>query len=124
MEYRSSSSRTRAGGLRFASSLLAELRFLDLSVSALRQCIAKDHVGGHHEALEPCTALALDRGRVEHDPGFEHDERLDRLAEHLVGHADHGDLAYARDIEDRGLDFLGRDLLAARLDDVVHARDE
>ena len=58
------------------------------------------------------------------DAVLERDVRADRLAEHLVGHADHGRLADAADRVERVLDLERAHLLAARLDDVVAAADE
>src|SRR5207237_1817371 len=51
-------------------------------------------------------------------------ERLDRLAEDRIGHADHRDFAHARELVDHVLHLLRTHLLAARLDDVVLAADE
>ena len=46
------------------------------------------------------------------------------MTEDRIRHADDGDLGDARQRVDDVLDFLRRDLLAARLDDVVLAADE
>ena len=56
--------------------------------------------------------------------GRQRDHRLDRHAEDRVGHADHGRLADAGKRVEDVLDLFRRDLLAARLDDVVLAPDE
>ena len=62
---------------------------------------------------------------VSFEPSLEHDESLDRLAEDLVRHADDRGFLHAWNVHRRRvLDLFGRDLLAARLDDVVHPADE
>ena len=58
------------------------------------------------------------------EPSLEGDVRVNRLAEQLVGHADHGRLPHARDRVQRVLDLDRADLLAARLDDVVASAHE
>src|SRR3990170_4857678 len=101
-----------------------EPRLLDLAGGGLGQLLDEGDVLGHHEVLQLLGALALDVLVGERDALLEHDEGLDRLAEELVGHADHGGLLDALDVEQDALDLLGRHLLAAGLDDVVHSADE
>ena len=55
---------------------------------------------------------------------LERDDRLDRHAEHRIGHADDRRLADAGERVEDVLDLLRAHLLAARLDDVVLAADE
>ena len=52
-------------------------------------------------------------------PGAQHDERLDRLAPLLVGHADHRDLGHRGVLEQAVLDLDRRHVLAAGDDDVL-----
>src|SRR5207237_148091 len=73
-------------------------------------------------AMRSTSAVADDVSLAESLVGG--DDRLDRLAEDRVGHADHRDLAHPSELVDDVLDFLRAHLLAARLDDVVLAADE
>ncbi len=52
------------------------------------------------------------------------DERLDRLAQHFIRHANDGRLHHSRELVQHVLDLFGSDLLAAALDNVILAGDE
>src|SRR5262245_54606968 len=110
--------------LRVMADRSRELGLLDFSVAVSGKVRAHLDVLGNLEALEARTALAQDRGFIEHHAWLEHDEGLDRGPEQLVGDTDHRGLAHALDLENRSFDLDGRDLLAARFDDVIHASNE
>src|SRR4051812_6588667 len=105
-----------------ASSL--QVGLLDLAGGGRGQVGHDVDVLRDHEVLEPRLALALDVLAGQRHAGLEHHERLHRLAEDVVGDPDHGGVAHTADVVEDVLDFLRRDLLAARLDDVVHPPDE
>src|SRR4051812_22891383 len=117
------SSAAAAASILSTSSLkliaLASLRFrqhaaaADLAVFRLGKRLAEFDDLRHHEILQAPGAMpdyvALGVLRV----GLEREHRLDRHAEHRVGHADHRGLAHARQLVEHVLDFLRADFLAA-----------
>src|SRR6185369_14910005 len=78
----------------------------------------------HHVALEPRHAMPCDGTFVERTARPQCDIGLHKLAKRLVRNTDDRATGHAVELVDRVFHFARRDLLAARLDDVVLARDE
>src|SRR5258708_14414511 len=79
---------------------------------------------GLHEVLKAASAMGANLALGQHSTGGKRNKELDRLAKHQIGHTDHCCLLHARELIQNGLNLLGRDLLAAALNDVVFAPDE
>ncbi len=69
-------------------------------------------------------AMTDDVALGERDPRRQGDDGFERRAQHRIGDADDHGLLHPLQLEQHALDFLGADLFAARLDDVVLAPDE
>jgi hypothetical protein len=111
-------SSVRSGGL------LGERSAVDLAVGGRREGVAQLDARGDHVVLQVVGAVAAQCGGRELGFVVRDDVGDDRLAEQAVGCADDGRHAHALGgVQDR-LDLAWRDLLAARLEDVVAAPDE
>src|SRR5437667_5162222 len=100
--------------------LLAQDVLLDLPGRGLRER-AEGHRLRAFEVRQRRPAVRHDVGLGRRPPLLRHDERLRDLAPPLVRHGDHRHLEHVGVARDRLLDLDGRDVLAARDDDVLLA---
>src|SRR5579883_3039033 len=100
---------------------LAQLALQDLARGIARQRLDEIDGARHLVAGDPLARELDELARRQRCALLLDDDRLDRLAPLIVGHADHGDIGDGGMGEERAFDLRGIDVLAARDDHVLHA---